>query len=52
VLLNGLIALLHSVFAFSNAKISVNNCFVLGSDTALFAAEHNLCKKKKFVKLL
>ena len=41
---NGLITLLHSVFAFSNAKVCINTCVTSESEMALFTAETNLCK--------
>lgn len=44
---DGVIPSLHSVFAFSSAKVSINTCLTSGSDTAFFTAETNICLKKK-----
>lgn len=46
---DGVIPSLHSVFAFSSAKVSINTCLTSGSDTAFFTAETNICFKKKSV---
>ncbi|EDL37625.1 mCG146327, isoform CRA_a, partial [Mus musculus] len=46
VALKGLIAPLHSELAFSKAKDLINICLTSESDTILFTAEVNLCKKK------
>ena len=41
----GLITILHSELAFSEAKDLINSCLPPGSDTILLAAEVNLCKR-------
>ena len=45
---NRLITLLHSVFALSNSKFSMNTCLDSGSYMALFTDETNFCEN--FVK--
>lgn len=42
---NGPIAPLHWVFTFSNARTSINDCLISGSDMALLAEDPNFPKK-------
>lgn len=43
--INGLVTFVHSIFAFSSAKVFVSTCLISGSDIALFTAATNLSKK-------